>query len=256
MPGQETLLASWDALARISPGARLVHSAAATAAVFPSWVPLNNAILLNGTDAAATSAADELIGVYAGAGVDAWALWVPSAATNLDAPDAVRRVGGFRRDTTTLVMQASLPPGLQSHDGVVRASIADAARAGDEPVPFTDLGEPETEPGLAGWVMLHDAVAVAGAWSFLHEKDCGIYAVGTVPGWRRRGLARNLVEHVLADARRRGARTATLQSTRMAQQLYQSAWLSTSRALRRVGVRMTKNALDLSGPSPGGPVSR
>ena len=119
-------------------------------------------------------------------------------------------------------MRASLPPGLHSHDGVVRASIADASRAGDEPVPFIDLGNPEEEPGVAGWVMLHDAVAVAGAWSFLHEKDCGIYAVGTAPRWRRRGLARNLVEHVLADARRRGARTATLQSTRMAQQLYQS----------------------------------
>ena len=106
LPGQETLLASWDALARLSPGARLVHSAAATAAVFPSWVPLNNAILLNGNETAAASAAIELMGVYAGAGVDAWALWVPSAATNLDDPDAVQRVGGFRRDTTTLVMQA------------------------------------------------------------------------------------------------------------------------------------------------------
>ena len=199
------------------------HSAAATAAVFPSWAPLNNAILLNGHDGdAAAAAAIELTGVYADAGVDGWALWVPSAAANLDDPDVVQRVVGFRRDTTTLVMQASLPLGLRSHDGVVRASIATAGRAGDDPVPVTDLGEPDTEPGLAGWVLVHDAVAVAGAWSFLHEKDCGIYAVGTVPGWRRRGLARSLLERVLADAHRRGARTATLQSTRIAQQLYQS----------------------------------
>ena len=117
-------------------------------------------------------------------------------------------------------MQSSLPPGLQSHDGVVRASIAEAARAGDEPVPFTDLGQPDPEPGLAAWVMVHSNVAVAGTWSFLHERDCGIYAVGTVPGWRRRGPARSLLEHVLADAHRRGARTATLQSTRIAQHLY------------------------------------
>jgi len=220
LPGQETLVASWDALARISPGARLVHSAAATAAVFPSWAPLNNAILLNGHDGdAAPSAVIELTGVYADAGVDAWALWVPSAATDLDATDYVQKVGGFRRDTTTLVMQAYLPPGLRLHDGIVRASFADASRAGDEPVPFTDLGEPEMEPGLAGWVMVHKEVAVAGAWNFLHEQDCGIYAVGTAPGWRRRGLARSLVEHVLADARLHGARTATLQSTRIAQQL-------------------------------------
>ena len=63
LPGQETLLASWEALARLSPAARLVHSAAATAAVFPSWVPLNNAILLNGNETAATSATIELMGV-------------------------------------------------------------------------------------------------------------------------------------------------------------------------------------------------
>jgi len=152
LPGQETLLSSWDALARISSGARLVHSAAATAAVFPSWAPLNNAILLNGHDGdAAAAAAIELTGVYADAGVDGWALWVPSAATDLDATDYVQKVGGFRRDTTTLVMQARLSPGLHLHDGVVRASIADAARAGDEPFPFTDLGEPDTEPGLAAW---------------------------------------------------------------------------------------------------------
>ena len=116
------------------------HSAAATAAVFPSWVPLNNAILLTAHDGDAAAAATELTSVYADAGVDGWALWVPSAATDLDAPDDAYQVGGLRRDTTTLVMQAHLPRGLQLHDGVIRASIAAATRAGDEPVPSTDLG--------------------------------------------------------------------------------------------------------------------
>ena len=56
---------------------------------------------------------------------------MPSAATDLDATDYVQKVGGFRRDMTTLVMQAYLPPGLCLHDGIVRASFADASRAGD-----------------------------------------------------------------------------------------------------------------------------
>jgi len=47
-----------------------------------------------------------------------------------------------------------------------------------------------------------------------------VYAVGTVPDRRRRGLARALMEHVLADAWERGARSATLQSTEMARPLY------------------------------------
>ncbi|HEY7137304.1 MAG TPA: GNAT family N-acetyltransferase [Acidimicrobiia bacterium] len=69
---------------------------------------------------------------------------------------------------------------------------------------------------------MQDGLAVAGAWGFLHRGECGLYAVGTVPEWRRRGLARTLVAHVLADARSRGARTATLQSTPMARTLYES----------------------------------
>ncbi len=223
LPGQETLLASWSALAQISPGARVIRSAATAAAVFPSWAPLNNAILLNAHDAAAaTAAASQLTSLYSDAGVDAWALWMPSRVTDVDAPDGVREVGGLKRDTTTLVMQATLPPGLRHHDGVVRTSIAAATHATDEPFPAADLAEPEGVPGLAAWVLVHDDAAVAGAWSVLHERDCGIYAVGVSPGWRRRGFARSLMEHVLADAQRRGARTATLQSTRRGQPLYES----------------------------------
>ena len=41
-------------------------------------------------------------------------------------------------------------------------------------------------------------------------------------GFRRRGLARGLMQGVLGDAYRRGARTATLQSTPMGVPLYRS----------------------------------
>ena len=119
-------------------------------------------------------------------------------------------------------MQATLTTGLRLHDGVIRTSIATVTRVGNEGVPVSELGEPDATPGLAAWVMVHDDAAVAGAWSFLHETDCGIYVVETVPQWRRRGFARALVEHVLAHAQRKGARTASLQSTRMGQRLYES----------------------------------
>ncbi len=188
--------------------------------MFPAWAPLNNAIMLTTSADAAAAASSQLAALYARSGVTVWALWLPSGTTDLDTPDEVHTVGAFKRDTTTLVMQTSLQRAFRPHDGVVRTSIASATRATDEPVPATELAEPERVPGLTGWVLVHDRVAVAGAWSFLHEHDCGIYTVGTAPAWRRRGLARSLVEHVLEDAARRGARTATLQSTRMAQQLY------------------------------------
>jgi ribosomal protein S18 acetylase RimI-like enzyme len=222
LPGQEILLACWSTLAKMSPGASLIRSSATVAAVFPSWAPLNNAIMLDAHDGAATAAASRLANVYAEAGVDVWALWVPSRATDLDAPDDVREVGQLARDTTTLVMEATLSQELRPHDGVVRTSIAAVTRAASEAVPTTELEEPDQAPGLDGWVMVQDDVTVSCAWSFLRETDCGIYTVGTLPAWRRRGLARSLVEHVLADAAHRGARTATLQSTRMGQPLYES----------------------------------
>jgi GNAT superfamily N-acetyltransferase len=223
LPGQGTLLGSWGALAQLSPGAKLLRSSTVLAAVFPSWAALNNAIMLGRPGGTTTaSAASHLARVYAEAGVDAWALWVPSRVTDLEAPDTVAEVGGLKRDTTTLAMWATLPPGLHQHGSVVRTSIATATRATDEPVSARDIEEPDAVPNLDGWVLIHDQVAVAGAWSFLHDKDCGLYALGTVPGWRRQGFARALVEHVLAHAQLRGARTASLQSTRMGQPLYES----------------------------------
>lgn len=219
LPGQETLVASWRALAQTSAGARVVVSPVAVAAVFPSWLPLNNVIVLDG---APETVAARTASTYVDAGVASWALWISSRATTLDGPDVLHQVDGLARDTTTLVMRADVHPGLRPHDGVVETSIETAAHAGDEPVPATQVGDPDAVPGLGGWVMVHEGLAVAGAWSMRHGDDCGIYAVGTVPGWRRRGLAAALVEHVLADARRDGARTATVQSTPMGVPLYLS----------------------------------
>ena len=73
---------------------------------------------------------------------------------------------------------------------------------------------------MTGWVMVRDGLAVVGAWSLVHGTDCGIYAVETAPGWRRRGLARGLMRAILTDAYLRGVRTATLQSTAMGEPLY------------------------------------
>jgi GNAT superfamily N-acetyltransferase len=222
LPGQETLLACWSALATTSPGAALVRRPSVVAAVFPSWAPLNNAILLDAGAGPAAAVAEAAVAEVAVAYAGEWAFWVPSGATSLDAPDSVGALRGLARDTTTLVMHAEIAPSLRARAFVVPASIAAATVAGDEPVCAADLGEPETAPGLAGWVAIEGSVAVAGAWTYLHGTDCGIYAVGTVPSYRRRGLARGLMEHVMAEAYRLGARTASLQSTRMGQPLYES----------------------------------
>ena len=237
LPGQETLLACWSALAQLSPGAQLIRRSAAVAAVFPSWVPLNNAIVLGAHDGASAAAvASRLTGVYADAGVGAWALWISSNATDLDAPDDVQAIAGLKRDTTTLVMQTTLSQGLRLHDGVVRASMAAVKRfADDELVPAADLGEEETTSGLSAWAIVRDGVAVTGAWSFLRETDCGIYGVGTLPEWRRRGLARSLMEHVLADATRTGSADRDVAVDANGSTALRVARLRAGRTLRGVG---------------------
>jgi GNAT superfamily N-acetyltransferase len=220
LAGEHTLVASWRALARLSRGAHVSDRGHGVAAVFPSWKPLNNAIAhpapsTTGLDAVAA----ELARVYAGAGVPDWALWLRSPLTDLQPPPATPAPAGMVADTRTLVMVREVTPG-PGHPSVVRTSIEAAARATDEPV--HTLPEPDGVPGLDGWVLVHGGAAVAGAWSYLHGTDCGLYAVGTIPALRRRGLAAALVRHVLSDAYRRGARTASLQSTPMGVSLYRS----------------------------------
>lgn len=221
--GHGALVASWQALARLSPQARIVRTQSAVAAMFPVWAPLNNAILLDEAGSpTASAAAAELKHLYDSAGVESWAMWLPAATASLDAPDVVTAVGGMKRDTTTLVMELTLAEAPPVPAGVVRTSIAAAGQAGDEPVPAVDLPHPDHGSRLDAWVMVRDGMAAAGAWSIVEGTDCGIYAVATAPECRRRGLASFLMQGVLSDGYRRGARTATLQSTPMGVPLYRS----------------------------------
>lgn len=221
LPGQETLLGSWGALMPASVGSHLMYTRTSFAAVYPNWTALNNAILLDPpSPAAASEAASELHDVYSGADVASWALWLPSRVLDFDATDSVTAVEGMVRDTSTLVMASDLLAGMPSHPGVLRTTVHAAAVAGDRPVPADLVPDPDDTSDVDGWVLIYDEYAVAGAWTFRNGSDVGVYAVGTAPDWRRRGLARVLMLHVLADAQRRGATTASLQSTRMGQPLY------------------------------------
>jgi predicted GNAT family acetyltransferase len=61
---------------------------------------------------------------------------------------------------------------------------------------------------------------VAAALAFDYGGDCGIYNFGTVERARRRGLGTALTALHLHDALARGCRTASLQSTPMAERVY------------------------------------
>jgi predicted GNAT family acetyltransferase len=56
--------------------------------------------------------------------------------------------------------------------------------------------------------------------AFDHHSDCGIYNVATLQHARRRGLATALTAVQLHNALARGCRTASVQSTKMAERVY------------------------------------
>jgi ribosomal protein S18 acetylase RimI-like enzyme len=218
--GVETLLASWESYARGSLGAELIRLRGVSAAVFPDEPErgvYNNAVLdrdLRAADRAEAVATME--DAYADAGVARFAAWVHESDCLMRA-DLERR--GYTLDTTTRAM------GIDLDDLPV-------------PRPEIELALPDWEeyldtfgfpPGLlsrADHTAFRLLVArlggenVATAMAFDHGEDCGIYNVGTLEHARRRGLGTALTAVHLHDALDRGCRTASLQSTDMAERVY------------------------------------
>ena len=80
----------------------------------------------------------------------------------------------------------------------------------------------EGKPGEVGTL-----VGYAGGW--VVDGDVQILKVGTDPAWRRRGIARELLAHVAADARNLGAQTVSLEvrvGNEGAQALYRALGLA------------------------------
>jgi GNAT superfamily N-acetyltransferase len=218
--GTQTLIACWATYARGTTGASVQHLPGVTAAIFPhepERAYYNNALL--GCDLTASErgiALNAMEAAYAVAGIAAFAAWVheeDAAMRN----DLQRR--GYRFSEATRAMGMAL-------DDV------------HLPSPEVDLGSldwsgylrlfglpPELFPAAdhAAFnlkVVRLDGQDAAAALAFDHEGDCGIFNVTTVAHARRRGLATALTALQLRNARARGCRTASLQSTPMAEHVY------------------------------------
>ena len=218
--GCDTLVASWEAYARLASGALVRRLSGVAVAVFaeePERAVYNNALLERGLMVAERAAALDAMGsVYAAAGVTRFAAWVHERDRALRR-DLERR--GYIVDTSTRAMGMSL----------------DEIRL---PRPRIELGPPEWSEHLRivgvppGFLAGGDAEAfrvlvarlegenVATAIAFDLQGDCGIYNVGTLEGARRRGLGTGLMALHLHDALGRGCSTASVQSTEMAEGIY------------------------------------
>jgi ribosomal protein S18 acetylase RimI-like enzyme len=222
--GAETLVASWAAIARGSPGAAVVRRPGVAAAVFPAEPErsiYNNVLLERGlARAERVGAVDAMEAVYASAGVTRFAAWTHESDRGLRADLEAR---GYTIDTTTRAMGMDLRKDLRGP----RPDLA--LERGDWPAYRRYLERFGLPAGLLGGVdpdafrvllASRDGETVATALAFDADGDRGIYNVGTLEHARRRGLGTALTALLVHEALADGCRTATLQSTEMAEGVY------------------------------------
>ena len=126
---------------------------------------------------------------------------------------------GYTVDTTTRAMGMALDeiavPRPQIDLGP--AGWAEYLKMDSLPPDFLSAADHAAFHLLAAWA---DGEMVAAALAYDCGGDCGIYNVGTLEHARRRGLGTALTAAQVHDARGRGCRTASLQSTPMAERVY------------------------------------
>jgi GNAT superfamily N-acetyltransferase len=212
-----------------SPGARLLELEGITAAVVPAARERSvfNAVVYERT-AALLANLEDLTKAYEGAGIGAWTVWVTpgdgEAATALS--DA-----GHVLDATPEAMACPLerverPDPDPLDDWTRDGAMADLARINDRAYPFT--GEPFTRAmsdvtvgNAIAYVARLDGAPAASVMTLDHDRDCGVYAVATVPEARGRGLMSALLAHAMTDARERGCLTTSLEATQMGRAAYE-----------------------------------
>jgi GNAT superfamily N-acetyltransferase len=218
--GSDTLLASWQAYACRAAGAALHRLPGVAAAVFPNEperAVYNNALLerdLRAGDRA--DALDVMEAAYAAAGISRFAAWVHETDPAMRA-ELERR--GYTLDMTTRSMGMTLDDIRVPRPKIPLgpAGWAEYLRMEDLPPDFLKNADHAAFHLLAARI---DGEMVAAALAYDFGDDCGIYNVGTVQKARRRGLATALTGAQVHDARARGCRTASLQSTQMAERVY------------------------------------
>jgi ribosomal protein S18 acetylase RimI-like enzyme len=218
--GAATLLASWEAYARGSAGAALERLDGVSTAVFPSEPErsvYNNALLERHlAPGHRAQAVDALEASYRSAGIDRYAAWVHES----DKPMRAELEGrGFPLAETTRAMGMELADLRVPRPEVelAQADLFEHLRLVGMPPGFLRAADPAAFEVVVARL---DGENVATAIALDLDGDRGIYNVGTLEHARRRGLGTALTALLLHDARERGCRTASLQSSQMAERVY------------------------------------
>ena len=220
--GASTLLSAWDEHARGATGASVRRLPGVAVAVFPHEPErgvYNNALLDRDLDRAHRAAAlDALADTYAAAGITDFAAWVHESDPAMR-QDLERRGYTYRESTRAM--------GMSLDDIRLPRPRLDLAPPGWAWTEYLRIvGMPPGFLARADPTAYHIVIArlegenVASAMAVDHDGDRGIFNVGTLEHARHRGLGTGLTALLAHDGRDRGCRTASLQSTAMAEHIY------------------------------------
>jgi GNAT superfamily N-acetyltransferase len=172
---------------------------------------------------------DRLADLYAEAGVIAWTVWVPESDT---AVAQALESAGHSLDAAPRAMGMTLeelrepPPPSGELEVVQEDDHETMGRINEVAYGYTggSFSEVVRQPVPDAHVYLArlggEAVGCAMAWD--HGADAEITWVATLPEARGRGVSKQLMARALRDARGRGLKTTTLQSTKLGAPAYRA----------------------------------
>jgi GNAT superfamily N-acetyltransferase len=216
-----------EAIAAGSAGAELIRRDGVVASVAPASPErsLFNSVCFS-DPAALRESVEELRKSYGAAGVNAWTVWVPDG----DEETAEMLAGlGHRLDGSPRQMLLDLgdvprPGGelepIRSLDWEDLCAINDAAYDYEEGTFRAGLGR-RPDPAFRAYGARHNGWLASVLATLVHDGDCEVTAVATLPEARGNRIASRLLHLALADARDQGCEISTLQASRMGRSVYE-----------------------------------
>jgi ribosomal protein S18 acetylase RimI-like enzyme len=221
--------AFYRALASGSSGAELFEPPGIQATLVPvrEWFSIFNSVFYDHPDDLERTHA-ALTAAYEAAGAKAWTVWVPPGD---DQAPRVLQSRGHLLDSTPMLFAA--PLGALDLERTMEldlereptwslvAEINDGAHGVLQEWSMAAVFETMNDPASHLHIARQNDTPVSALIAREHEDDCYFWFVATIPEARGGGIARELMRHALRNARDRGCTTTTLESTKMAETMYE-----------------------------------
>lgn len=225
----ETLRAFYLAEAPASPGGRVIELDGVTGFMTPSapTQSILNCVVFDDHDAL-TAGLDPLAAAYRDAGVSHWMVWTtPGDERGAELMRAAGHLLEYEPMAMALDLDAlAAPPGgpaftvARDPHPVEITSLNERAN-GELPGAFGTAFAGLREPGFHRYLAQVDGRPAACLVTFDRGDNTMVHWVATDPGHQRRRIAGRLLHAALLDARERGMRTSTLESSYEGQRLYE-----------------------------------